>query len=259
VAAAHRVLVTGASGLIGDWLTRLWDVTDTVLVPVERAACNLLNPGVPSKLIETTRPAGLVHLAWCASGDPGYRWSPDNARWADATVELTRAALSLGVRLVLTGTVLDRDASDTSSYAIAKQALRVRLAQDVSDGRLTWIRPFYVFDEHAGRPRLVADALAAKARRRPVHLGSPAARHDFIHAADVARAIATVVRHDLRGEVDIGSGQLRGVTDVVERLGAVWEGDLTSDLDGPAETTANIDRLLDHGWHPVVTNQFFRV
>jgi nucleoside-diphosphate-sugar epimerase len=93
-----------------------------------------------------------------------------------------------------------------------------------------------------------------------MRLDTPMQQHDFIHASDVGRAVATAVEHGLRGVIPIGSGRLRRVADLVEATGASWEaGDppngstALSHGTGPADTTS----LTAVGWRPTSTEEYF--
>ena len=58
-------------------------------------------------------------------------------------------------------------------------------------------------------------ATSARERGETLHLRSPHQAHDFVHASDVGRAIVAAVAHDLMGEVQIGSGRLHTVAELV--------------------------------------------
>jgi nucleoside-diphosphate-sugar epimerase len=93
----------------------------------------------------------------------------------------------------------------------------------------------------------------------PVELKSPGARHDFVHAADVGAAITQVVQYDLRGVVDIGTGTLTSVGDLVTRLGARWQaaqGHPDAEHPNHAEPVADTSRLRATGWQPHRTEEF---
>jgi nucleoside-diphosphate-sugar epimerase len=217
---AGPTLITGASGLIGSWVGRRWTAADGELITVDHHTVDLLAHGTPAALVRRIEPARIVHLAWSASGTPGYRQAPDNAAWVRATLELVTAADEAGARMWVTGTAVDADRDPSDRYATAKRELRAALRESVDRGRLGWFRPFYVFDPAVGRPALVAAATAARESGVPVTLRTPHSKHDFVHAADVGSAIVTAVQHDIRGNVDIGSGTVRTVVDLVVALGA---------------------------------------
>jgi nucleoside-diphosphate-sugar epimerase len=255
---APAALITGASGLIGAHLLERWDIADLEPVAIDRRAHDLLVPGVPTEMIESLRPQVVVHLAWSASGTPGYRSSEDNAEWLRASIELAAACAGEGVWLVATGTVLDRRADPDDRYANAKFELREAVRAQVTAGLITWVRPFYVFDLARGRPALVADALAAKASGVAVTLRSPWSKHDFVHAEDVARALLTIIRHGARGVVDVGSGEVRAVCQLVGAMGARWTAtDASTAAVSHADDVADVVRLRVLGWRPDSTDALF--
>ena len=256
---AATALITGASGLIGAHVLDQWDVPDLEPFSVDRAADDLLSPGSARALIARVRPEVVVHLAWCASGTPDYRSSPDNDRWADASVELRDAAGDVGSRFLALGTALDTDSAPTDAYAAAKVRLRRMLEEDIQAGHLTWVRPYYVVDPDRGRPALVRQAVDAASTGETLVLRTPDSSHDFVHAVDVARAVVLAVREKMVGEIPVGSGQLRKVSDLVDALGAEWVGEPTSSTGSDHHhQAANIERLVDHGWTPTNTEELFR-
>jgi nucleoside-diphosphate-sugar epimerase len=256
---APVALITGASGLIGTHVLEQWDIDGLGAQAVDHAHDDLLVPGVPAALVQRVRPAVVVHLAWAASGTPGYRHSADNERWVGASLELARACREAGVPLVATGTSLDRTAAPSDPYAASKVRLWQELAPAVAAAALTWVRPYYVFDPERRRPALVEHALAAQAAGSPVVLQTPDSEHDFIHAADVGRAIVAAVRDDLRGEVPVGSGRLRRVRDLVAALGVEWVGGADAEVStaGHVGEVADTRRLRALGWTPVRTDELF--
>jgi len=256
---AALALITGASGLIGRHVVAQWDVEGLRPEAVEHARDDLLQPGAAAALVERERPAVVVHLAWAASGTPGYRHSDDNERWVRATLELARACADAGATLVATGTSLDKQAAPADAYAASKVRLWGELSAAVAAGAMTWVRPYYVVDPERRRPALVDAALAAKEAGTPVVLRTPDSAHDFIHAADVGSAIVLAVREDMRGEVPIGCGRLRRVCDLVSALGIPWEpgADAAPAPESHLEEVADIRRLRERGWTPARTEALF--
>jgi nucleoside-diphosphate-sugar epimerase len=255
---APRVLITGATGLLGRHVVATWPEELGELVAVGRPEHDLLVPGMPRRVVEDAHPDVVVHLAWSAGGLPGYRASDDNHRWVETTIQLATWCHRFGAKLLAVGTVVDESPGE-DEYTRSKAALRRRLGQQIESGALCWLRPFYVFDPASRRPALVAEALSAIAEHRPIRLSFPEASHDFVHAEDVAGAIQTCLQHDLRGVVDVGSGRTRLVTELVERLGARWAGSTRPSRpvqhDG---RVADIDILTNVGWAPTTTEAFFK-
>jgi nucleoside-diphosphate-sugar epimerase len=255
---AARALITGATGLIGSHLRRIWDIPGLDPVYLDHRKHDLLKPGVGRAVVATVRPTVVLHLAWAASGTSGYRTSPDNERWVSASMELRDACRATAARLVLTGTALDAQPTASDAYAASKARLRQLLEQEIEAGELTWLRPYYVVDPDRGRPALVREAVAAALSGRPLSLRTPHDEHDFVHAADVARAALLTISHELDGDVPVGAGRLRRVSDLVEALGATWTPEPSPGLGASHHhEPAAIARLAAEGWSPTDTEELF--
>jgi nucleoside-diphosphate-sugar epimerase len=255
---AGTALITGATGLIGRAVLEGWTDQELEPVPLDRSTDDLLVRGAATALVRRLRPAVVVHLAWVASGTPGYRTSPDNQRWLATTLELAEACADNHALLLATGTPLDREPAGADAYSAAKSALWQALSAEVFAGRIGWLRPYYVIDPVRRRPALVDQALAARTAGQPLTLLTPESRHDFVHVDDVATAVRTAAHHRLAGEIEIGAGRLRSVRQLVEALGVTWQaGPSTADTPPHAHEAANVARLLDLGWAPTTTEELF--
>jgi nucleoside-diphosphate-sugar epimerase len=251
------VLVTGSSGLIGSWTLVNWPAEGPQLVTVDRAEVDLLTPGVVADVVASVRPAAVLHLAWSASGLRGYRSSEENARWLATSLELVEVCHEHDATLWLTGSVIDDTDGGADAYTRSKAELRTRTADAVSAGTLGWLRPAYVFDEERGRPALVEQARAAATGGEVMRLRSPEAVHDFVHAEDVGRAVALAVTQRCTGYLPVGSGRLRRVADLVDRLGASWEAVPGTGPEAHAVRADDITWLTERGWTPTRTEEFF--
>jgi nucleoside-diphosphate-sugar epimerase len=256
---APVALITGASGLLGRHVVEQWDVGGLEFATVDHARDDLLEPGVPAAVVERVRPAIVIHLAWAASGTPGYRHAADNERWVQASLELATACAEAGAAFVATGTSLDKVADPADAYSASKVRLWQELEPAVAAGAIAWVRPYYVIDPERRRPALLEHALSARDAGTPVVLRTPESEHDFIHAADVGSAIVLAVRRELRGELPIGSGRLRRVRDLVSALGIAWvPGDEPPPASGShLEEIADSHRLRELGWTPARTDELF--
>ncbi|MFL6108691.1 MAG: NAD-dependent epimerase/dehydratase family protein [Marmoricola sp.] len=247
------VLITGATGLIGRWTMAAWpdDLDVSVLNHREH---DLTDSEAFVAAVRAARPDVLLHLAWCASGTSGYRSSSDNALWSASSLSAARFCLDHDIHFVGTGTVLD-EGPPADLYTAAKRELRQGLTAPIDEGSVTWIRPFYVFDHGSRRPALVEESVAAAAEDRDVELRSPDSTHDFIHAADVGRAVVAAVQHQLTGSIDVGSGRLRSVRQVAMACGAQVREAVAEDR--MVDAVADTERLRKTGWSPTATAEFF--
>lgn len=250
-----RVLITGASGLIGRRLVeaRRSQGLDDHFAP-RSADVDLLVPGAWMKLLNELRPDVVVHLAWSASAMPNYRHHDDNWRWAEATITAANISVDRGIRFIATGTSVDSSPAG-DAYSLSKAATRDELAGRIGAGELTWIRPFYVFDEQRRSPAVLRASLEARSAGRPARLASPRARHDFVHASDVGTAIHALMSAGIVGYVDIGSGELAEVAELVEAFGCQWVADGEVAPDAASDAPADVSRLRAAGWLPRVTDE----
>jgi len=278
-----RVLLTGASGLIGTELLQLLPraghevhAAGTSRPPSEGAdtswhRCDLLDPDAARSLVETVRPEMLVHLAWARPG--GDDGGGVHERWLAAGVELWDAfARAGGGRALVAGTsaeyewsrpLLGEDAPlrPASPYGRAKVALYERLReQSASDGvALAWPRLFWVYGAEPDSPRLVPSVARALVEGRPIATTDGLQIRDFIHATDAARALAAILEAGTDGPVNVGSGAGTPVVELLrtmERLGG-REGEHLVEIGGiprrpgdPPELVAEVSRLRGIGWQP---------
>ncbi len=279
-----RVLLTGASGLIGTELLPLLrrtghDVhaTGSAKPPAGDGGaswhrCDLLDPDTTRALVERVRPEVLVHLAWARPG--GVGGDEIHERWLDAGIALWDAfASSGGRRALVAGTsaeyewsrpLLGEDAPlrPASPYGRAKVALYERLAErSERDGvALVWPRLFWVYGAEPESPRLVPAVARALVEGRPIETTDGLQVRDFVHASDAAGALAAILEAGTEGPVNVGSGAGTAVVELLrtmERLGAregeglIEVGAIPRRPGDPAEVVAEISRLRGIGWQPV--------
>jgi UDP-glucose 4-epimerase len=217
---------------------------------------DLLGSGAADRVLDGVRPEVVLHLAWVASGTPGYRNHPDNPDWARATVELARACRARGIWFIGTGTVAELEEHPADAYTRAKARTFHSLGPDIEGGSLTWLRPHYVFDPDLGRPEVMGEIRRAIVEDRTPDLRSPESAHDFVHVRDVAAAVRAVLASELRGLVPIGSGRNHSVAQLAAAAGAsgVQAQRLPQAVD---RFTADTSRLEAVGWSAEWTKGYF--
>jgi nucleoside-diphosphate-sugar epimerase len=242
-----RVLVTGATGFIGRHTLaplreRGFEVHATARTtpagPAEDVTwhpADLLDPAVPARLVADAQPTHLLHLAWNA--EPGRYWTtPENLAWAQASLELYRAfGAAGGRRAVGAGTCAEYDwahaicregstpVAPSTLYGAAKHSVGgTWCAYGAEHGPSTaWGRVFFLYGprEHPNRlvPAVVRGVLAGE--RVAVTHGRQV--RDFMHVADVGAAFAQLVeRDDVRGAVNVGSGEPVSLREVIGQIAA---------------------------------------
>jgi nucleoside-diphosphate-sugar epimerase len=283
-----RLLVTGALGFIGRHvLARLprFDEIHAVgrtppnrrtLASVTWHTADLRDPRAAAALIADVTPTHLLHLAWNA--EHGVFWTaPDNERWADATIALVDTFVGRGGRrFVGAGTCAEYDwtsldgpcREDVTAVVPATPYGRAKLRawrhiEHVASGTTTtaaWGRIFLLYGRGEDPRRLVpsiANALR-EGRRAPVTEGRQV--RDFLHVSDVAQAFVTLLTADLRGAINIGSGEPVAVRQIADILGTIAGcpdlidyGAIPMRADDPPLLVADVTKLRSIGWAPRVT------
>ncbi len=278
-----RVLVTGATGFIGRHAPPLLAERGYEVHAVSSGEhsgeafafhrANLLDPIESVALIRDIQPTDLLHLAWYA--EHGKYWtSPENDRWAEVSLELLRAfAESGGRRAVIAGTCAEYDWSGdgflsegstplvpATTYGAAKHHLH-RQASSLADEAgisLGWGRIFFVYGPGEDPRRLVASVTRALIAGEPAPCSHGEQVRDFLHAAEVADALTTLLAGAIEGPVNIASGEPTKVKDIVAEVARavgrpelVRLGALPENPDEPPRLVANVRRLREEvRWQP---------
>ena len=274
-----RVLVTGATGFIGHHVVRsLSDAGHHILgtsrSPTRTASlagldlCSYqMGEPLPRKVTEWM-PEVVVHLAWEGIPDFSRQRCMHNV---DDQTGFLRLALELPSvsRIVAAGSCSEYGAAlglSSGSAEVtpddhlgrAKVSIHQILRTDCAEARvgLTWFRLFYVYGPGQRLESLVPSVLHQLASGNSPVVEQPDAARDFVFVSDVADAFEQAVRstgvHDV---IDLGSGRLRRVRDVLEV--AVAGSDMPSQPSGgrsrlPADGLwANLYAARDVlGWRP---------
>lgn len=280
---AGRVLVTGATGLIGRRVLPLlrdrgFDVHAIGRrspVPsgrdVQWYLADLADHPAVERAIAAAQPTHLLHLAWNIRGD--YWDSAENVRLLRDSLHLIdRFVESGGRRAVAAGTSAEyifggeADLSEDSAtrpdglYAVCKNALReVASLYCARHGvGFGWGRVFFCYGPGEDPSRDLPSLLAALERGEGVPFEEGAGIRDYIYVDDVAEAFATLLSSDVNGALNIGSGTgvrlssfVTAVADAAGRSGAVVFGARPTPSYEPERVVADIARIkAATGWRP---------
>lgn len=236
-----RVLVTGATGLIGratvgTLLAAGHDVvalsrSGAALRGAEACACDLLDRRTTEAALHRAGASHLVHLAWLA--DARDRWvSPANLDWMAATLHLVRGfAAAGGTRALCAGSCAEYDWSfaDLSEatplnpatvYGAAKAGTGLALAAAAPGMGLSlaWARIFFVFGPGEPRGRLFGDLIAGLRAGETVDCTDGLQQRDFLQVDDLARLLVRVLMSDLSGPVNVAGGRAIAVRDLIAEI-----------------------------------------
>ncbi|WP_136416247.1 NAD(P)-dependent oxidoreductase [Herbaspirillum sp. ST 5-3] len=235
-----RVLLTGATGFIGGHVLPRLVASGYEVHAVSTKAprqtqgvvwhqTDLLDTVASAHLMETIRPTHLLHLAWYA--EPGKFWrSLENYRWLEASIALLRSFREQGgERAVMAGTCAEYDwdygfCSETvtpkrpaTPYGVCKNALQEALSSFSGETGMNsaWGRIFFLYGPGENPSRLVASVVGALLRGETARCTHGSQIRDFLHVDDVADAFAALLASDVRGAINIASGQARTLREIV--------------------------------------------
>jgi nucleoside-diphosphate-sugar epimerase len=273
----NRLLITGATGFLGVPSVARAIAEFEVHAVARRSgppftgvvyhACDLFEADAVGQLLRRMQPTHLLHLAWIAT--PGVYWtSPENYGWVEASKHLLTAfAEAGGKRAVIAGTCAEYDwtaagvcnefttpTRPATVYGRCKNELREWAETCRVD--VAWARLFFLHGPREHPARLVPSVARALLAGEVAECSAGTQQRDFLHVDDAADALIALLRSDVTGPVNIGSGEAVAVRTVVEavarwcaRPDLVRLGARPTPSNEPPLLVADVTRLRDEvGW-----------
>lgn len=241
-----RILLTGASGFVGEHILKVLLALNMDVVAVSRSKpatvgryrwieADLLNQPPPN-ITRNQDISHVLHAAWCV--EHGKFWADkSNALWRDSTIAFANSAIQDGVRrFVSIGTCYEYDwpsdddcdeqltpTTHHTLYDQAKDETRQALEKIVTGPSLSfsWARLFFPFGKGEPAARLIPNICKAISANLPAQCSSGSAVRDFIAVEDAARLLAELMFSDHMGCVNVASGHATSIADVALAIGRI--------------------------------------
>ncbi|OGS45226.1 MAG: epimerase [Elusimicrobia bacterium RIFOXYD2_FULL_34_15] len=241
-----KILVTGANGFLGRHVIPLllkhnyhvYAVDNNITMGSEKKEnlswheCNLFDPEDKKSLFSKIKPTHLLHLAWYTV--PKKYWTaPENVLWVKASIELFFNFLENGGRrAVFAGTcaeynwdyeLLSEDKTPLlpkTLYGKCKNSLNTMLGAlaEQKDISYAWGRIFFLYGSGENKERLIPEVINSLLKGKEVNCSHGRQVRDFLHVEDVADAFVTLVESNLRGSVNIASGQPATLKQIIYKI-----------------------------------------
>jgi nucleoside-diphosphate-sugar epimerase len=231
---------------------------------------DLLDADQIARLLKAAQPQALLHLAWyVAPGD--WYGAYENFLWMQSSLELLRQFELLGgARVLMVGSgaeydwrygycTEDRTPLDPNTYyGHCKLMLGNALFEfsKLRELNSTWARIFFLYGPGEAETRLVAhtiNSILAGVRPRCTH-GNQV--RDYLHVADAADGLVSVLDSDHTGTVNIASGEPVTLRQLIGRVASQLEqppdfiefGAVEAPPTDMPFVVANVERLNVTGW-----------
>lgn len=264
-----RILVTGGTGFVGRHAVPALQARGFEVIAPTHADMDVLDRDAVTRAVRHIAPTHVLHFSWIAT--PGvYQESPENEAWKDASMHLFREAAANGAtRLMGVGSCFEyawpdtpcvEDATPTDAstlYGRCKDACRRELMALAEEKGVSaaWPRIFFLYGPGEPEKKLIANVITTLLRGETAQCTHGRQIRDFSYVKDVGGALAAVADSDVRGPVNVASGEAVALKDLImtaaRLIGAedkVAIGAKEAPANEPPVIAADVTKLLSTGW-----------
>ena len=265
---ALKILVTGGGGFLGSHLCRRLcesgaevhatsrgDRVREQVGPIWRKA-DLAELATARRTVGAVKPDIIYHLAGSvgASADVGLVL-PTYHSLLTSTVNLLVAATEAACgRVILSGSFTEptpgnADPNPSSPYAAAKWAASGygRMFHSLFQAPVVILRPFMTYGPAQAPSKLIPSVIRSLVSGNAPRISSGRRSADWIYVSDVIDGfVAAATRPGIEGStIDLGSGKLVSIREIVERLVAISRSDLVPHFGAVADRPRENETLAD--------------
>lgn len=242
-----RILITGASGFIGRHTINLLinegfevSVISRKKIEIEGVICfqcNLHNHEDVASLIKQIRPTHLLHLSWDVNPET-YINSLSNYDWVFSSFNLLKCFHEFGgKRAVFAGSCFEYSLSQENyseydsklSYETPYSASKNTLQSIISSYSKTvgisvaWARIFFLYGIGEKQNRLVSNIVTQLLQNKEAVCRSGSLIRDYLYVKDVANAFVSILKSQVEGIINIGSGSGYSLRDIANMIATKLE------------------------------------
>lgn len=276
------ILVTGAMGFIG---RHVIDILSKQPITIHATFLNnkpmishkniiwhnvdLLSEKQVDHLLVKTTPTDLLHLAWFAKQDE-YWTSYVNLDWLKSSIHLLNQFIQCGgKRAVYVGSCAEYEWGSeyfhekltrcypSTLYGSCKHALYL-VAEKIAEKSnisFAWARLFFLFGVHENPNRLISSAITTLLQKKKFVIKNADQLLDFMDVSEAASALVGLLFSDVKGAVNIGSGQPMTIQELVGMIARKLQASASVECHTTHKKpiTANVDRLTEEvKWMPAL-------
>ena len=280
-----KIVITGASGFLGAWISRLFAEAFDVYCLVRQNSNTSRLIGVKNVTIINQdeflwknsileiKPDVLIANDWAGVGN-SLRNSTSQSANVRRILDYCEVARSLGVKTVVgvgsqaelgpINTIITEQAlsNPTTEYGKAKVLCRQSLEQlfDGTETRFIWMRIFSTYGPMDIGEWLIPNLVESLSTNQEMKLTRCEQNWSYLHAYDLARAFKFAINHqDLKGIVNVGNPNIISLKTVVNEIARKMNsehllrfGEIPYRSDQVMNLMPACETLFSIGWKPTV-------